>query len=434
MQAPFDAPLDDTTEYSLEQLERMVEVLDVIRSGRTRTRQEVGNSTGLGRTAVTNRLTELIKRGLVVEAGLGPSAGGRSPRELRFRSEAGIVLAADLGATSITVGATDLAGSLLTSHEAPWDISTGPDASLDQVETMFEETLSSPAVESQPSWGAGIALPGPVEFATGRPISPPIMPGWDGYNVRGRLGRRYDVPVWVDNDVNMMALGELRSGCAQGVGDMIFIKIGTGIGAGLISGHRLHRGAQGCAGDFGHVAVVGQESVVCRCGKLGCLEALAGGAAIAQQGRAAAESGRSDHLAEVLATKSRIEAADVGKGAERGDSTCVDILTTAGLQIGRALATLVSVYNPAVLVLGGGVTSSGDRLLAAIRQCIYERSLPLATRDLQIMLSALPGRSGIIGAARMVIDQLFRPEILGRWLLGGSPAGHPELPDLHPAA
>lgn len=422
----FTAP----TTYPDDLLEGVVTLLELIRSGRAGTRQELAHLSGLGRTAVSNRVNELIDRGLVAESGLGPSVGGRQPRQLRFRAEAGIVLGADIGATSISIGSADLSGRLLVKYEEPWTVTLGGGATLERVEQLFDQVLTSPALQGLALWGIGIGVPGPVEFATGRPISPPIMPGWDEYPVRKQISQRFQSPVWVDNDANIMALGELRAGAGMGESEMVFIKIGTGIGSGLVSGGHLHRGAQGSAGDIGHIAISSDPTTLCRCGKIGCLEALAGGAAIARDGIDAARAGRSAFLAKVLAAEGQINAADVGEGAQSGDAASVEILSTAGYQIGRALATVVNFFNPGVLVIGGGVARSGDGLLAAIRHGIYERSLPLATRDLRILRSTLGGQSGMIGAAFMVLDQLFRHESMAIWLPDGSPAGHVELSDL----
>ena len=208
---------------SLNDVESLAEVLGLVRSGAARTRHDVSQMTGLGRTAVTNRLNELIQMGLVTEDGREPSARGRSPRALRLRSEAGLILVADLGASSMRIGAADLAGTLLGTTAVPMPISRGPDATMEQVETLFDQLLAERDDGAAPVWGIGVGLPGPVEFATGRAIAPPIMPGWDGYDVRGRLGAKYGAPVWVDNDVNLMALGELRTGGARDVDDFVFV-------------------------------------------------------------------------------------------------------------------------------------------------------------------------------------------------------------------
>jgi len=321
-----------------EQFDALASVLDLVRSGGVRTRSELGRRSGLGRTVITQRVAHLINRGLLENGNLHPSTGGRAAREVRFRAEAGVLLVAELGATSISVALADLAGKLLAQREEAWDIALGPDETLSRVEERFDELLASQPPSSPPVWGVGIGVPGPVEFATGRPAAPPIMPGWDGYSIRNRLAARYDASVWVDNDVNLMALGELRDGLARDESNILYVKIGTGIGAGLISCGQLHRGAQGCAGDVGHVAVVDDWSVVCRCGKIGCLEALAGGAALGQQGTAAAREGRSRHLATLLEAGRQVSARDVAVAATHGDPVSVELLRRSGRLVGEMLA------------------------------------------------------------------------------------------------
>jgi glucokinase-like ROK family protein len=417
-----------------EQLASLLTVLDLIRSGTGRTQPELSRMSGLGRTVVTQRVAQLTDYGLIARGDLGQSTGGRAPRQLRFRSEAGAVLAAELGATSITVGLTDLSGHPAAHHREPWDIAEGPEPTLARVEELFDSVLDAP--DRTAVWGAGIGLPGPVEFATGTPVSPPIMPGWDGYPVRARLAARYGVPVWVDNDVNVMALGELRRGLAQGEDDVIYVKVGTGIGAGLISGGQFHRGAKGCAGDIGHIAVADESTVVCRCGNTGCLEALAGGAALARDGAQAARDHRSPYLAKILAAGQPVHAGAVASAAASGDPASLALLDTAGRRIGAVLAALVNFYNPSLIVLGGGVVfgAGGDTLLASIRHAIYRRSLPLATRDLRIARSSLGGHGGLTGAALMVVDELLSPPVISRWVADGTPRGLQLPTETAPAA
>jgi len=273
----------------------------------------------------------------------------------------------------------------------------------------------------------GLGVPGPVEFASGRPISPPIMPGWDGYPIRERFAARFDAPVWVDNDVNVLALGEWRSGIAQGHDNVVVIKIGTGIGAGIISDGRLHRGAQGSAGDVGHIQVVDDAAVVCRCGNIGCLEALAGGAALGRHGEAAALEGRSARLRLALDEHGGLTAEDVARAAAFGDPVAVDLLQSAGRRVGHMLASVVNFFNPSLIIIGGGVAQSGDQLLASIRETVYRRSLPLATRDLLIQRSSLGLLGGVIGTSALVVDQLFARESIEHWLPAGLPAGMPEV-------
>ena len=423
---PIDAP-SGPPEIADEALDALVAVLDLVRHGAATSRPEIIRRTGLGRSVIVQRVQELLDRELLIEAGLGVSSGGRAPRALQFNARAGHILVADLGATSIGVGLADLSGTLVEQHEEPADIKAGPEVILGRVDELFADLLSIPRLSIGHLWGIGIGIPGPVEFATGRPVSPPIMPGWDDYPVRERFGGRYHVPVWVDNDVNIAALGEYRAGVARGHAAAIFIKVGTGIGAGIMIEGKVHRGAQGSAGDVGHIQVTEDPSIVCRCGNLGCLEALAGGAALARDGTLAAVDGRSRQLTGALKQAGRIEAVDVGWAAAHGDAFSRDLITTAGRRIGRMVATLVNALNPSIVIIGGGVAGLGDALIASIREVVYARSLPLATRELTIVRSSLTDEGGRIGAASLVADELFSRARIATWLSAGSPAGLGEV-------
>ncbi len=391
----------------------LVAVLEQLRHGRSYSRPQIARHTGLSRSVVADRVAALLDHGLVEEPYLGPSGGGRAPRMLRFRARAGHLAVADVGASSIAVGVTDLRGEVLAMREEPADVALGPERILGRVEELFDRLVEK---SSPPGslWGIGIGVPGPVDVEAGRPVAPPVMPGWDAYPVAERLRQRYHVPARVDNDVNVMALAELRFGVAQGHDTVIFVKIGLGVGAGIVCGGRLHRGAQGAAGDVGHIGVGARA--VCRCGKTGCLEAVAGGAALARDGLEAARDGRSPMLAEILAREGAIEAAHVAEAASHGDPVSRGLIAAAGRHIGHMLENVVNLLNPSMVVIGGGVASAGDPLLAAIRQAVYGGSLPLATRDLVVQRSALGGRCGLMGAAALVADHIFAPEQVALWL------------------
>ena len=399
-------------------------VLDAVRLDGCRSRAEISERTGLGRATVAQRVADLLSAGLLDETGSVPSTGGRRPRRLRFRADAGYLLTADLGATSVDVALADLGGSILEHRNESADISVGPESILGRVEELFDELGRSAGDGVGPLWGIGVGVPGPVEFETGRPVAPPIMPGWDGYPIRERLQARYGAPVWVDNDVNIMAMGDWRAGVAQAHRNVVFVKIGTGIGAGLISDGQLHRGSQGSAGDVGHIQVV-DEGVVCRCGNIGCLEALAGGQALARDAELEARAGRSRLLAEMLARDGILTAVDVASAAAHGDSASVELLQRSARFVGSMLASVVNFFNPSLIVIGGGVAGAGDLYLATIRETVYRRSLPLATRSLQIVPSGLGSRVGVMGAAAMVADELFSHEHLAATLVrrAAPPAG-----------
>jgi predicted NBD/HSP70 family sugar kinase len=393
------------------------ELLRLVRDGHAATRADLAALTGLARSTVSQRIEALIARNLLVEAGEGPSAGGRPPVVLAFNPRAGVVLAADLGATHSRTAVTDLSGAPLAESRQECDISDGPDVVLPAMLEHFDALLAEAGATPDDVVGVGVGLPGPVEFATGRPVNPPIMPGWDGVRVPERLQERYgaEVPVLVDNDVNIMAAGEHWTRW-QSVDDLLYIKVGTGIGCGIVAGGRIHRGAQGAAGDLGHVQVpdsviaqvaeAGDAPPVCRCGNLGCVEAVAGGAALA---RRLAERGY-----DTANTR------DVVRLVRGGDADAGMLVRTAGRVLGEVLAAAVNFFNPAVIVIGGDLARAHEQLLAGIREIVYSRSLPLATRHLEIVRSTLDDRAGITGAAAMVIEHVLSPQVVDAWLAGHS--------------
>jgi glucokinase-like ROK family protein len=410
------------------QLESLLVVLNHVRERGVRSRPEIIRSTGLSRAVVDQRTAELLDRRLLVEGAPGTSTGGRAPRQLGFHASAGHILAADLGATSIDVAVADLAGRILAHTAEPALIGDGPERILGRVDQMFRKLLSDGSNAPGELWGIGIGVPGPVDFGSGCVVAPPIMPGWGEFPIRNMFADRYDAPVWVDNDVNVMTLGELRAGAARGHRTVVLVKIGTGIGAGIVVDGELHRGAQGSAGDVGHIQVMPDPAPLCRCGKIGCLEALAGGAALARDAVRLAEDGSSQILLERMTERGgQLEAADVSWAASRGDGASIQLIARAGRLVGETLSTIVHVLNPSLIVIGGGVANAGDPLLAAIREVVYGQSLPLATRELQIRAAALGSQSGVVGVAAMVIDELFSREVFPNWVDYGSPSGRPEL-------
>jgi len=402
-----------------------VAVLDDVRRHGESARADIVARTGLGRTLVTQRIADLQELGLVSAGDLGVSTGGRAPRNVRFCPEAGRVLAADLGATGVDVALADLAGNLLAHRRDDVEVAAGPESVLSSISGLFDEVLAE-SDGPVPVWGVGVGVPGPVEFGSGRVVAPPIMPGWADYPIREYFAERYRAPTWVDNDVNVLMLGELRAGAARGHSNAMMVKLGTGIGAGIVVDGRLCRGAQGSAGDVGHTHARRDSTVACRCGKVGCLEALAGGLAMAREGMALAAAGN-EMLARRLQERGTLDAADVLWAAGRGDQSCVELVGRCGMLIGEMLSTAVHFLNPALIVLAGRVAAASDVLLAAIRQTVYAQSLPFATRRLEITGAELGADGGAIGVATMVVDELLSPGRLSAWIAAGSPAGAAEI-------
>jgi predicted NBD/HSP70 family sugar kinase len=376
-------------------------ILQLLRERDGRTRAELADLTGLARSTVAQRLELLANNGLVVPAGARESTGGRPPLAVAFNPRAGVVIAADLGATHSRIAITDLAGVVLCEQTGEVPIAEGPDRVLGWLEATVDTLLEEHGCTPSTVRAVGVGLPGPVEFATGRPVLPPIMPGWDGYNVAERLRERYGTPVLVDNDVNIMAAGEHWSQWRASP-HLLFVKVATGIGCGIITDGRIHRGAQGAAGDIGHVRVAGHDDVVCHCGNTGCLEAVASGSALAARLTALG----------VEATNSR----EVVRHVRHGSGHAVTAVRQAGREIGTVLAAAVNFFNPDVIVIGGDMAHADEALLAGIREVIYQRSTPLATRAIRIVRSSLDDRAGVIGAAVMAIETILEPAAIDRAL------------------
>ncbi len=376
---------------------RTSDVFELLRDGQPRTRAQLADASGLARSTIAARIDLLMRMGLVAPYGGGVSTGGRPPSLLALNPSARVVAGADVGATHARIALADLAGTILVERRSDLDVATGPEQVLGWVEQQVGEMLAEQNRTVAELAAIGIGLPGPVEHSTGRAINPPIMPGWDRYDVPAHVQRAFDVPVLIDNDVNIMALGERHAHLAD-VDDLVFIKVATGIGSGIVSGGSLQRGAQGTAGDLGHVAVARGADVVCRCGNRGCLEAIAAGPALAtalQEAGVQAASG-----------------ADVVQLVRGGDATAVQVVRQAGRDIGEVVATLVNLINPSAIVIGGSMAEAGESLLAGIREVVYSRSLPLATEHLRIVTSMAGERAGVIGAAALAIGHVLSPGVI----------------------
>jgi len=373
---------------------RAGEVFQLLRDGHARTRAELADITGLARSTVAARIDALAASGLIGPAGEAVSSGGRPPSRFAFQPTARVVLAVDVGATHVLTGLTDLSGKVLAELRESIDVSTGPVPVLDAVLEHAAQLLVQAGRHERELVGIGIGLPGPVEHSTGKPASPPIMPGWDGFDVPAYVQRRFRTNVLVDNDVNIMALGE-RAAYWPDAENLLFIKVATGIGAGIISGGLLQRGADGTAGDIGHVRVPRGGDVLCRCGNFGCLEAMASGPAVAATLAAAGVPAATGE--------------DVLELARRGNLAAIQAMRQAGRDVGDVLAACVNLLNPSVIVIGGGLSSAGEYLMAGVREIVYQRSLPLATSRLRIVQSMAADHAGVLGAGRLVIDHVLAP-------------------------
>ena len=384
------------------------DLLALVRSGRAVTRGALQQATGLSRATVGQRLDRLFRAGWLREGAGGPvdsPLGGRPSITLEFDDSHAVVLAADLDTRHARAAVLTLTGEILAEHSGTLVVEDGPESVLGELGRWFGELLTKAGHPAEEVCGIGLAVPGPVDSETGRVVQPPIMPGWDGYDIRGRLSRAFTehtgagaVPVLVDNDANLMAYGEQRTGhpdCSA----FVLVKVSTGIGAGVVVDGSIYRGVDGGAGDIGHIRV-GAEAL-CRCGSYGCLAAVASGGAVA---RRLAESG-------VPAASG----SDVRDLLASGHPGAAALARDAGRRVGDVLATVVTLLNPGVLMIAGDL--AGTPFLTGVRELLYQRALPRSTAHLDVVTSRLGERAALLGAGALVVEHLYAPDRVEERLL-----------------
>ncbi|MEU6008072.1 ROK family protein [Streptomyces sp. NPDC047453] len=380
-------------------------LLRLLRDLGPQSRVALGEQVELSRSKLAFEIDRLLETGLVVQDGLAASRGGRRSHNVRIAPSLRF-LGVDIGATSVDVAVTNAELDVLGHVAETLDVREGPVAVFERVLALANKLREAGLAEHFD--GAGIGVPGPVRFPEGVPVAPPIMPGWDGFPVREAMSQELGCPVLVDNDVNLMALGEQHAGVARSVRDFLCVKLGTGIGCGVVVGGEVHRGVTGSAGDIGHIQA-DPDGPRCACGNIGCLEAYFGGSALVRDATALAQSGRSTELAARLEAAGRLTPEDVSAAAGAGDAASLDLIRLGGRRTGQVIAGLVSFFNPGLVVIGGGLTGLGHNLLASIRTQVYRQSLPLATGNLPIVLGELGQVAGVVGATRLISDHVFSP-------------------------
>jgi predicted NBD/HSP70 family sugar kinase len=376
-------------------------VARLIACGAAQSKADLVPAAGMARTTVSAAVDELLSRGVVRIAGTRPTPGrGRPADRLALSPLGGHVLLADVGARGAHLAVVDLSQQVVAHEHVDLDVRDGPERVLDIIEVRLH-ALRAQGPPGVPARAVVIGLPGPVDGHLGTPIRPPIMPGWHAYPVSARLQGRFDCPAVLENDVNLRALGEARALPADQA-PLLFVKIGTGIGGGLISREGvLHHGADGAAGDIGHVRVRGGPDHPCVCGNVGCIEAVASASAIARR------------LVGSTPDAPAVTIADVRARLAKADPTAVALVREAAAHIGEVVAMLVHFYNPARVTIGGSLTAASDDLLAGVRSVVYQRALPLATRNLVLATSVLGEYAGLAGAAVLAIEQALSAGEIG---------------------
>lgn len=364
-------------------------VLRLVREAGTHTRASLGEATGWARSTVTRRVDALLESGLLIPGGEATSTGGRPPEQFRFNQEAGSLVVADLGITHSRLALVDLLGNPLEPPaDCELDLTKGPSDTLPVIQQTIKEFVER--VDSRPL-AIGVGLPAPIEAKSGRPVDPPILSAWNRYPLADAIESEFSIPTYVEKDVNLMAVGEQRRHWPR-AHTLVFVKVGTGIGSGIVINGRLYRGADGAAGDIGHVQLEGFADRLCQCGRNGCVEAVAGGGALAAQMTAL---GRKAANARAVASL-----------VKSGDPEAKSMIRHAGTHIGVVLAGVVSFANPEVIVLGGDLGTE-PLILSSVRAEVHSRPLALASRHLPVEPSQLGADAGIVGAAELVVDRLW---------------------------
>jgi predicted NBD/HSP70 family sugar kinase len=382
-------------------------VLELITTRQAQTRTAIAQATGLARSTVVQRLDTLFEANLIQETDERRPSKGRPSQVLTLNQAAGLIVAIDIGEDRTRIAVSDLNLKILTENVEPLPVNSGPEIILEKISrTILELTEKADLAERQIA-GIGLGLPAPVDYEAGQVAGWSIMSGWDGFDIRGYLQRNHQASILIDNDVNLLTVAEHRRHWPE-ARHLLYVKAGTGIGSGMIVDGRINRGAQGAAGDIGHAHIPGYGDPLCRCGNLGCLEALVGGWALAR------DLGLGDDSAH--------GARDIAKLVQLGDAKALAALRAGGRILGEAVAYATSLLNPAVIVIGGVLATASDLLIAGVQQLIYQRSLPLATRQLRIQPTRFKSRAGIAGAAYLVLDHILDPQNLDQaLLLGRSP-------------
>jgi predicted NBD/HSP70 family sugar kinase len=380
---------------SLRERNRL-QVLEVVRGSGSVSRADIARRTGLARSTVSTLVNELLGAGLLVERGAPEEANttqGRPPVLLSFDPGAGAVIGMHFDHPVLRVAVADLGYTILAEATVPVDVDHDAQDSLDAAVALIDEVLVTSGVERERLLGAGAALAGPIDMATGTVGSSAILPGWVGLSLAQELEARLGLPVHVDNDANVGALAESVLGVGRGVSEMAYIMLGSGIGAGLIIGGQVYRGSGGTAGEIGHV-LVDEHGPLCRCGNRGCLETYAGADALL-------DLLRRQH-GDALTVDGLVQL------ARDGDAACQRVIADAARFVGVAAATLCNQLNPELIVIGGELAQTGPLLLDPLRESIVRYAIPAAAEDVRVVTGELGERAELLGALVLVLGRSDR--------------------------
>jgi predicted NBD/HSP70 family sugar kinase len=378
-------------------------VIDALRERGVASRADLARITGLSRSTVSTIVADLVDTGLAGERDGEPSEGsgaGRPPVMVSLNPSAGLAVGVDFGHRHLRVAVSDLSHTVLAETWRELNVDHSADHGLSAAAEFVDQVLDEAGADRARVIGVGMGLPAPIDRTTGTVQGASILPGWVGVDAAAEAASRFGLPVQVENDANLGALAELAWGAAKGKSEVAYIKVSTGIGAGLISGGRLQHGVGGTAGEIGHT-VIADGGPVCRCGNRGCLETLASTRSIAEL--------LSASRAEELSSKRVLEL------SAAGDAAAQRLVGDAGRAIGIAVANLCNLLNPQCVIVGGDLGAAGDVLLEPLRDTVRRNAIPSAVEDLEIVAGVLGERAELLGALALVMheaDRFGAPELL----------------------
>lgn len=375
-------------------LERVVRA---VRMAGSLTQAEIARSTGLSAATVSNIVRELKESGTVEVT--PTSAGGRRARSISLSAAAGVVVGVDFGHTHLRVAVADLAHQVLAEDSEPLDVDSSADGGFDRAERMVTRLIAATGTAPEKVLGVGLGVPGPIDGESGMIGPTSMLPGWVGSNPGKEMSDRLGVPVHVDNDANLGALGELIWGAARGVADLAYIKVAGGVGAGLVMGGRIYRGPGGTAGEIGHLTL-DESGPVCRCGNRGCLETFAAVRYVLPLLHPVHGPGL---------TMDRVV-----RLARSGDPGCARVIADTGRHLAVGVGALCNLLNPRVVVVGGEIAEAGEVLLAPLRTALTRYAIPSATQRLTVVKGALGARAEVLGAVALVLSEMGDSALVGR--------------------
>jgi glucokinase-like ROK family protein len=376
-------------------------VLRLIWQERQISRADIARRTGLSRSTVSEIVSLLLPTGLLAEVGVGVSSGGRRPIVLQFQDDALGILGVDIGAGHVSVALTNLRGTVVAWEHRSHPVRTDPTGTLTLMNELATRCVRRWGHKADRLLGIGVAVPSPVDLARPDELCDVILPAWRGVSVAAALRKRFDVPVLIDNDANLAALAERWWGLGQGVDEAAYIKVATGVGAGHIIGGRIHRGARGLAGEIGHLAI-DPRGPACVCGLRGCLTTLVGSQALVERALALRPAYPTS-----LLTAGELTIGAIEDAALAGDPLALQVVDEAAGHLGIAIANLINLLNPEIVIIGGGLARLGETLLVPLRRAVDLRTLITSVRAATVVTSSLGARAVAIGAATLMLERAF---------------------------